>query len=139
MSRMSGARLWGATALAGTLALAACGSSGTKAATTATGPQKVAVTLTDSGCTPATLTVDAGAVTFDITNSSSSRSEFEVLTAKPSIVGETEGGEGGVVAGDPVRSEMRAASRSARWGQLSVPRTARGACPWRAERRRIWS
>ena len=100
MSGMSGARLWGATALVGTLALAACGSSGNKTATsdTTTGPQKVSVTLTDSGCDPATLTTDAGAVTFVITNSSSSRSEFEVRTAKPSIVGESEGIPAGTTA-----------------------------------------
>jgi iron uptake system EfeUOB component EfeO/EfeM len=53
--------------------------------------QEVAVTLTDQGCDPTSLTVDAGAVSFVITNSSSSRSEFEVRTSKPSIVGETEG------------------------------------------------
>src|SRR6476619_722109 len=100
MRRMSGARLWGATALAGTLALPACGSSGTKTATsdTTAGPQKVPVTLTDKGCEPATLSVAAGAVTFVITNSSSSRSEFEVRTAKPSIVGESEGIPAGSIA-----------------------------------------
>jgi len=100
MSRMSGARLWGATAVAGSLVVAACGSSGSTTATsdTTAGPQQVPVTLTDQGCDPAALRVDAGAVTFVITNSSSSRSEFEVRTAKPSIVGESEGIAAGTTA-----------------------------------------
>ncbi|MGZ4758300.1 MAG: iron uptake system protein EfeO [Acidimicrobiales bacterium] len=75
------------------MALSACGSSGaeTSPSTTVAGPQEVAVSLTDQGCDPAHLTVAAGPVTFDITNASSSRSEFEVRTSKPSIIGETEG------------------------------------------------
>src|SRR5689334_15913741 len=75
------------------LALTACGSSKSTDGTTGTtnAPTAMAVTLTDAGCQPATFTIDAGDVAITITNSSSSRSEFEIRTTKPSIVGESEG------------------------------------------------
>ena len=44
------------------------------------GTKKVAVTLTDAGCEPATIKADAGPTTFVVTNGGTSRvSEFEIL------------------------------------------------------------
>jgi FTR1 family protein len=66
--------------------LAGCGSSDDAPA----GTKKVNVTLTDAGCDPATLEVDAGPTTFVVTNSGTARvSEFEVLDGSK-ILGEKE-------------------------------------------------
>jgi FTR1 family protein len=70
--------------LAGVL-LAACGSSDTP-----NGTKKVAVSLTDAGCDPAVLKLDAGPTTFVVTNSGTARvSEFELLDGSK-ILGEKE-------------------------------------------------
>ena len=70
--------------IAGVL-LAACGSSDTTS-----GTKKVAITLTDAGCEPATITADAGPTTFVVTNGGTSRvTEFEILDGAK-IIGERE-------------------------------------------------
>jgi FTR1 family protein len=66
--------------------LAACGSSDELAA----GTKRVAVKLTDAGCDPATLKLDAGPTTFVVTNAGTSRvTEFEILDGAK-IIGERE-------------------------------------------------
>jgi iron uptake system component EfeO len=73
--------------------LAACGNSepappGAKQA--ASGPKAVEVKLTDAGCDPATLKLDAGRTTFKVTNAGTGRvSELEVLSGQR-ILGEKE-------------------------------------------------
>jgi iron uptake system component EfeO len=74
--------------------LAACGSSskpatpGTKSA--ADGPKTVEVKLTDAGCDPAAIKLDAGRTTFKVTNAGTGRvSELEVLSGQR-ILGEKE-------------------------------------------------
>ena len=42
-------------------------------------------TITDTGCDPATATADAGELTFAVKNSTSTRAEFEIVTAAPAI------------------------------------------------------
>ncbi|HTZ86371.1 MAG TPA: iron uptake system protein EfeO [Solirubrobacteraceae bacterium] len=70
---------------AAALALAACGSSTSK------GSKEVAVTLTDSGCTPQHIAVAAGPVTFKISNGGTSKvSEMELKNASGVILGESE-------------------------------------------------
>jgi iron uptake system component EfeO len=71
--------------VAGVLLLA-CGSSDDAPA----GTKQVAVKLTDAGCDPATLKVDAGPTTFVVTNAGTSRvTEFEILDGGK-IIGERE-------------------------------------------------
>ncbi len=66
--------------------LAACGSEDDAPA----GATKVDVKLTDAGCDPATLKIDAGPTTFVVTNAGTSRvSEFEILDGGK-IIGERE-------------------------------------------------
>src|SRR3954447_3197854 len=58
--------------------------------TSASGPKTVEVKLTDAGCSPATIKLDAGRTTFKITNAGTSRvSEAEVLSGAR-ILGEKE-------------------------------------------------
>jgi FTR1 family protein len=65
--------------------LAACGEDEVPA-----GTKKVDVKLTDAGCDPATLKIDAGPTTFVVTNAGTSRvSEFEILDGGK-IIGERE-------------------------------------------------
>ncbi len=65
--------------------LAACGNSDATS-----GTKKVAVKLTDAGCEPATLKIDAGPTTFVVTNGGTSRvTEFEILDGAK-IIGERE-------------------------------------------------
>ncbi len=74
----------GATSAA-VLALAACGSSASK------GSKEVAMTLTDSGCTPQHIRVAAGPVTFRIINGGTSKvSEMELKNRSGVILGESE-------------------------------------------------
>ena len=69
------------------LLLAACGST----STATRGAHKVAMTLVDSGCTPASINVPAGPVTFDVSNSGTSRvSEMELKNKSGIILGESE-------------------------------------------------
>jgi iron uptake system component EfeO len=78
-----------ALALAPVLAatLAACGSSSDAAPA---GTRKVAVKLTDAGCEPATMKLDAGPTSFEVTNAGTARvTEFEVLDGSK-ILGEQE-------------------------------------------------
>jgi FTR1 family protein len=65
--------------------LAACGSSSPR------GSKVLAVTLTDSGCTPQHISVAAGPVTFDVTNGGTSKvSEMELKDGSGVILGESE-------------------------------------------------
>jgi iron uptake system component EfeO len=65
--------------------LTACGSS------KSSGAKTVAVTLTDSGCTPAQISVAAGPVTFEVANGGTSKvSEMELKNASGVILGESE-------------------------------------------------
>ncbi|HEX4345425.1 MAG TPA: iron uptake system protein EfeO [Solirubrobacteraceae bacterium] len=66
--------------------LAACGNSDK----TVAGAKQVAMKLTDAGCDPATLKLDAGPTTFEVTNGGTARvSEFELLDGSK-ILGEKE-------------------------------------------------
>jgi iron uptake system component EfeO len=78
------------------LALAACGSSGkpaasgTRPASGRAGARIVEVKLTDAGCSPAAIKLDAGRTTFRVTNAGTGRvSELEVLSGAR-ILGEKE-------------------------------------------------
>ncbi len=75
------------------LLLVGCGGDATPAGTpgtTASGPKTVEVKLTDAGCDPSTLTLDAGRTTFKVTNAGTGRvSELEVLSGQR-ILGEQE-------------------------------------------------
>jgi iron uptake system component EfeO len=75
------------------LVLAGCGSSTPAAAPSkpsAPGPRTVDITLTDAGCDPATIKLDAGRTTFEVTNGGTGRvSELEVLSGER-ILGEKE-------------------------------------------------
>ena len=67
------------------VALAACGSSTPK------GSKVVAITLTDSGCTPLHIKVPAGPVTFQVANGGTSKvSEMELKDSSGVILGESE-------------------------------------------------
>jgi FTR1 family protein len=71
------------------LLLVACGSDDNKSAGSA-GAKQVAIKLTDAGCEPASLKLDAGRTEFKVTNSGTGRvSEFEVLSGSR-ILGEKE-------------------------------------------------
>jgi FTR1 family protein len=71
------------------LLLVACGSDDNKSAGSA-GAKQVAVKLTDAGCEPASLKLDAGPTEFKVTNGGTGRvSEFEVLSGAR-ILGEKE-------------------------------------------------
>jgi len=75
-----------AAAAAAATSLGACGNS-----TTAKGSKEVAVTLTDSGCTPKDISVASGSVTFSITNGGTSKvSEMELKNGAGVILGESE-------------------------------------------------
>lgn len=74
---------------AAALLLTACGSSDDKSGGSA-GSEQVAVKLTDAGCEPATLKLNAGPTEFKVTNGGTGRvSEFEVLSGSR-ILGEKE-------------------------------------------------
>jgi FTR1 family protein len=71
------------------LLLVACGSDDNKSAGSA-GAKQVAIKLTDAGCEPAALKLDAGRTEFKVTNGGTGRvSEFEVLSGSR-ILGEKE-------------------------------------------------
>src|SRR5262249_2682097 len=72
-------------------AVASCGDSGGGGASPAasgttagkSGPKTVELKLTDAGCDPATLKLDAGRTTFKVTNAGTGRvSELEVLSGQ---------------------------------------------------------
>src|SRR3954464_13908633 len=74
--------------------LAGCGATKPAApatsGTAASGPKAVEIKLTDAGCDPATIKLDAGRTTFKITNAGTGRvSEAEVLSGAR-ILGEKE-------------------------------------------------
>ena len=88
----------GATRVAGTaaivalaaLTLAACGSDDPSATSDAAGGRRVEVKLTDAGCSPAAIRIDAGRTTFHVTNAGTGRvSELEVLEGAR-VLGERE-------------------------------------------------
>lgn len=73
---------------AAALLLVACGSNDSDSA--APGTKQVAIKLTDAGCEPAQMKLDAGRVEFKVTNGGTGRvSEFEVLSGSR-ILGEKE-------------------------------------------------
>jgi iron uptake system component EfeO len=75
-----------AVALAAASLLTACGSSDDPPA----GSRQVAIKLTDAGCEPASLKLDSGPTTFNVTNAGTARvTEFEVLDGAK-ILGEKE-------------------------------------------------
>jgi FTR1 family protein len=72
-------------AIAAAALLAACGSTSPK------GSKLLAVTLTDSGCTPQHISVTSGPVTFDVTNGGTSKvTEMELKDGSGVILGESE-------------------------------------------------
>ena len=72
-------------AIAAAALLAACGS------TSSAGSKVLAVTLTDSGCTPRHIDVASGPVTFDVTNGGTSKvTEMELKDGAGVILGESE-------------------------------------------------
>ena len=89
-----------AVALLAAIALGAgaCGSDGgSSGGTTAAAPAgtatptaaaTVALSLTETGCDPVTLTAPAGAVTFNVDNARDAKAEFEILSATPKILTE---------------------------------------------------
>ena len=89
-----------AVALLAAIALGAgaCGSDGgSSGGTTAAAPAgtatptaaaAIALSLTDTGCDPVTLTAPAGAVTFNVDNARDAKAEFEILSATPKILTE---------------------------------------------------
>jgi iron uptake system component EfeO len=84
---------WPSLATAGlVLGLAACGSDSDSSSDPGGGggggASTLAVTLTDDGCDPTSLTADAGKVTFEVTSEATDRAEFEVLSATPEILAE---------------------------------------------------
>jgi FTR1 family protein len=75
---------------AAALLLVACGSAGGGKSAGAPGIKQVAVKLTDAGCEPAAMTLDAGPTEFEVTNGGTGRvTEFEILSGSR-IVGEKE-------------------------------------------------
>ncbi len=83
-----------AYALACVVLLASCGggsmpaASGTSRSAAASGPKTVEIKLTDAGCDPATIKLDAGRTTFKVTNGGTGRvSELEVLSEGPEVDG----------------------------------------------------
>jgi iron uptake system component EfeO len=72
---------------------AACGSSSSAGSGSGSdgGGKAVAVTLSDAGCAPANVTIPAGAVTFNVSNSGSGKvTELELLNEQGVIIGERE-------------------------------------------------
>jgi iron uptake system component EfeO len=79
-----------ATVLLVLLVIAGCGSSSSSSGGASQGSKLVKVQLTDAGCSPAQLKLDAGPTTFSVSNAGTSRvSEFEVLDGDR-ILGEKE-------------------------------------------------
>ncbi len=75
-----------AAATVATCGLSACGKS-----TSSKGSKQIAVTLTDSGCTPQQISVASGPVTFNVTNGGTSKvSEMELKRSDGVILGESE-------------------------------------------------
>jgi FTR1 family protein len=74
------------------LLLVGCGSAGLKGSTSGdSAAQKLAVSLTDAGCSPAKLSARSGAVTFEVSNGGTAKvSELEVKNADGIILGERE-------------------------------------------------
>lgn len=87
--RMKNAALAAIVLTSAALLLVACGSDDNKSAGSA-GAKQVAIKLTDAGCEPASLKLDAGPTEFKVTNAGTGRvSEFEVLSGSR-ILGEKE-------------------------------------------------
>jgi FTR1 family protein len=87
--RMKNAALAAIVLTSAALLLVACGSDDDKSAGSA-GAKQVAIKLTDAGCEPASLKLDAGRTEFKVTNAGTGRvSEFEVLSGAR-ILGEKE-------------------------------------------------
>jgi len=87
--RMKNAALAAIVLTSAALLLVACGSDDNSSAGSA-GAKQVAIKLTDAGCEPASLKLDAGRTEFKVTNAGTGRvSEFEVLSGAR-ILGEKE-------------------------------------------------
>ncbi len=73
------------------LALTACGDdggSGSGEAAGGDGAGSVALTMTEAGCDPVSLSAPAGSVEFAVTNESGLKGEFEVISSAPEILTE---------------------------------------------------
>ncbi len=74
--------------IAAAATLTACGSGGSKSTA---GSQKLAVSLTDAGCSPANLKAKSGSITFAVSNGGTGKvSELELKNTKGIILGERE-------------------------------------------------
>ncbi|HEY1481056.1 MAG TPA: iron uptake system protein EfeO [Gaiellales bacterium] len=88
-------RSWSRTGVAAVaavlIAVAAAGCGGSSSKASAPGTKTVSMTLTDEGCSPAKISVPAGPVTFNVSNSGSAKvTEFELKNQSGIIVGEQE-------------------------------------------------
>ena len=73
------------------IAAVACGSSSSSSSSGGSSAKDVAVTLSDAGCSPAKVSIPAGPVNFNVTNSGSAKvTELELLNTDGVIVGERE-------------------------------------------------
>jgi iron uptake system component EfeO len=88
--RMKSTVIASSLVIAAALLLAACGSDDASDSAAGGSTKQVAVKLTDAGCEPAQMKLDAGRVEFKVTNGGTGRvSEFEVLSGSR-ILGEKE-------------------------------------------------
>ena len=70
-----------------TLALGACQGAGSSADPSA---GRIAVSVSEAGCAPTTITVPAGPVTFVVTNAGTETGEFEIIQAGTKVIDEVE-------------------------------------------------
>jgi len=68
------------------VAFAACGSTGSAEPSAG----RIAVSVSESGCSPATITVPSGPVTFVVTNAGNETGEFEIILANTKVIDEVE-------------------------------------------------
>jgi FTR1 family protein len=88
--RMQNAAVAAIVVTSAALLLVACGSDDKSSSSGGSGSKQVAIKLTDAGCEPASLKLDAGPTEFKVTNGGTGRvSEFEVLSGSR-ILGEKE-------------------------------------------------
>jgi iron uptake system component EfeO len=89
MKRRSGTTLPAVAVVAATAVLAGCG--GNSAKTASGSAQKLDVSLTDAGCSPAKLDAKSGSITFNVKNGGTGKvSELELKSNKGIILGERE-------------------------------------------------
>ena len=78
----------GVLLLAAATALGACSSGDASSAAPSAG--RVAVSVSEGGCSPAAITVPSGATTFVVTNAGTETGEFEIILADTRVVDEVE-------------------------------------------------